>query len=394
MNVQPVGNAERALRILILTWRDGDHPEAGGAEVYVERTSQILSAHGHTVTLFSAAFPGAPRRVDRGDVRIIRRGGRLTCYLRGLQLLRRLRREVDVVIDVHNGVPFWSPVVSSAPVVSLVHHVHRDQWPIIFGPVLGRVGWLVESRLAPIVYRRCQYVTVSKATQADLAALGVDVDRIAITYSGNDIPTDLTSYADLERSDHPSLMVLGRLVPHKHFETAIDIVADLAPSFPDLTLDVVGGGYWDDELREHASRREVSDRVRFHGFVDEHVKRTLLSRAWVVLMPSHKEGWGLTIVEAGLHGTPAVAFSFAGGVTESIIDDETGMLADDVAQMTTQVEQLLTDAPLRQKYGDNARRHAQSFSWENTTLQLEAALNQAVDGQRALSRRPLRAPTT
>jgi glycosyltransferase involved in cell wall biosynthesis len=222
-------------------------------------------------------------------------------------------------------------------------------------------------------------VTVSKATQADLVALGVDLDRIAITYSGNDVPTDLNSYAEVERSDNPSLMVLGRLVPHKHFETAIDIVADLTTRFPDLTLDVVGGGYWDDELREHARRRGVSDRVRFHGFVDEHVKRTLLSRAWVVLMPSHKEGWGLTIVEAGLHGTPAVAFSFAGGVTESIIDDETGMLADDVAQMTAQVEQLLTDAPLRQKYGDNARRHAQSFSWENTTLQLEAALNQAVD---------------
>ena len=53
--------AERPLRVLVLTWRDGDHPEAGGAEVYVERTSQLLSARGHTVTMFSAAFPGAAR---------------------------------------------------------------------------------------------------------------------------------------------------------------------------------------------------------------------------------------------------------------------------------------------------------------------------------------------
>jgi glycosyltransferase involved in cell wall biosynthesis len=373
------GTAKRPLRVLVLTWRDGDHPEAGGAEVYVERTSQLLSARGHTVTMFSAAFPGASHRVDRGTVRIIRRGGRLTCYLRGLQFLRKVRREVDVVVDVHNGVPFWSPLVSDAPVVSLVHHVHRDQWPIIFGPVFGRLGWLVESRLAPIVYRGCQYVTVSQATRDDLSALGVDRGRIAITYSGNDMPADLDSYAELSRSDNPSLMVLGRLVPHKHFEIAIDIVADLAERFPGLTLDVVGGGYWDDELRAHAIARGVTDRVRFHGFVDEHTKRTLLSRAWVVLMPSHKEGWGLTIVEAGLHGTPSVAFSFAGGVTESIVDDETGLLADDVAQMSAQVAELLTDAPLRRKYGDNARRHAQSFSWENTTVQLEAALTQAVD---------------
>ena len=377
-----IGTTQRPLRVLVLSWRDGDHPEAGGAEVYVERTSQLLTARGHTVTMFSAAFPGGSRRVDRGAVRIVRRGGRLTCYLRGLQFLRKVRDEVDVVVDVHNGVPFWSPLVGGTPVVSLVHHVHRDQWPIIFGPVLGRLGWLIESRLAPIVYRRCQYVPVSQATRDDLVALGVDRDRIAITYSGNDVPEDLDSYADLARSDHPSLMVLGRLVPHKHFEIAIDIVADLSDRFPDLTLDVVGGGYWDDELRAHAAARGVSDRVRFHGFVDEHTKRTLLSRAWVVLMPSHKEGWGLTIVEAGLHGTPSVAFSFAGGVTESIVDDETGLLADDVAQMSAQVSELFVDAPLREKYGENARRHAKSFSWENTTLQLEVALGQAVDSRR------------
>ncbi|QIM20981.1 glycosyltransferase family 4 protein [Phycicoccus sp. HDW14] len=367
------------LRVLVLTWRDGDHPEAGGAEVYVERTSQLLSARGHTVTLFSAEFPGAARSLQRGPVRIVRRGGRLSCYLRGLQYLRSVRDEVDVVVDVHNGVPFWAPLVRRVPVVSLVHHVHRDQWPIIFGPVLGRIGWLVESRLAPLVYRRCRYVTVSQATRDDLAELGVDRDRISITYSGNDIPDDLDTYAGVSRSEAPSLMVLGRLVPHKHFETAIDLVADLGDQFPGLTLDVVGGGYWDEQLRAHAVRRGVADRVRFHGFVDEHTKRLLLARAWVVLLPSHKEGWGLTIVEAGLHGTPSVAFSFAGGVTESIVDDETGLLADDVAQMTTHVAGLLSDERLRAKYGENARRHARSFSWENTTRQLEAALTRAVD---------------
>lgn len=369
---------KRPLRVLMLTWRDGDHPEAGGAEVYVERTSQLLSAQGHTVTMFSAAFPGAARTLDRGPVRIVRRGGRFLCYLRGLQHVRRVGHEVDVIIDVHNGVPFWAPLVSRVPVVSLVHHVHRDQWPIIFGPVLGRIGWLIESRVAPRVYRNCQYVTVSKATQDELVTLGVDRERIAITYSGNDVPGDLDTYEEIARTPEPSLMVLGRLVPHKHFETAIDIVAELAPRYPGLTLDVVGGGYWSDELRAHATERGVADRVRFHGFVDEHVKRSLLARAWVVLMPSHKEGWGLTIVEAGLHRTPSVAFSFAGGVTESIVDDETGLLADNVAQMTAYTDTLLSDRQLREKYGDNAFRHAKSFSWENTTLQLEAALTQAV----------------
>jgi len=312
----------------------------------------------------------------------VRGGGRLSCYAQGLRYLAAHRRDVDVVLDVHNGVPFWAPLVHGVSIVSLVHHVHRDQWPIIFGPVLGRIGWLVESRLAPLVYRRCQYVTVSRATADDLSTLGVDGERIAITYSGNDVPDDFDRYAQVPRASEPTLMVLGRLVPHKHFETAIDIVAALRHRMPTLTLDVVGGGYWSEALQAHAARRGVEDCVRFHGFVDEHTKNTLLARAWVVLLPSHKEGWGLTIVEAGLHQTPSVAFAFAGGVTESIVDDETGLLADDVAEMTTHVELLLSDAHLRDKYGENARRHARSFSWANTTLALEQALTAAVERHR------------
>ena len=83
--MEGVVEPSRALRVLILTWRDGDHPEAGGAEVYVERTAQELTARGHAVTVFSAAFPGAPSVTRRGPVTITRRGGRFLCYPRGLQ---------------------------------------------------------------------------------------------------------------------------------------------------------------------------------------------------------------------------------------------------------------------------------------------------------------------
>ena len=171
-------------------------------------------------------------------------------------------------------------------------------------------------------------------------------------------------------------------MPHKHVETAIDIVAELAPHHPGLVLDIVGHGYWEDRLRAHAADRGVADKVHFHGFVDEQTKRTLLARAWVHIMPSHKEGWGLTIVEAGLHGAPSVGFAFAGGVTESIVHDETGLLADDVVEMTAHVAALLSDPALREKYGDNGRRHARSFYWNGTAVSLEAVLLQAVQDGR------------
>ena len=366
------------LRVLYLSWRDGEHPEAGGSEIFVERTAAVLAEHGHEVEVFTAAFPGASPRTRHGDVDVVRRGGRFTVYLRALAHVIRHGRRFDVVIDVQNGLPFWTALVTRTPVVNVVHHVHRDQWPVIMGRVLGSFGWFLESRVAPWAYRKNPYVTVSQATRDDLVALGVDADRIRVIYSGNDLPEDYADYASVQRTTHPSVMVLGRMVPHKHHEVAIDVVRHLVDLYPTIELHIVGSGYWLDRLKAHAEGSGIADHVRFHGFVDESTKNRLLAQSWVVLMPSQKEGWGLTIVEAGLYATPAIAFSYAGGVTESIRDAETGLLARDRNEMVGHLATLLGDAELRGKYGENARLHAQGFSWWSTGSQLADELARVV----------------
>src|SRR5699024_3506330 len=185
---------------------------------------------------------------------------------------------------------------------------------------------------------------------------------------------DLHQYAALERTGAPSILFLGRLVPHKHVEQAVDILASRATSHPDLELHVVGGGYWEAQIAKHAQELGVADRVHLHGFVDEPVKHDLLARAWAVVMPSHKEGWGLTIVEAGLHGTPAVAYSFAGGPSESIVHGRTGLLADSVEEFEEHVITLIDDPVLRRTLGRTARLYASSFDWGRTGRRLESVI--------------------
>lgn len=379
------GGVRAPMRILYFTWRDQEHPEAGGSEVFVERTAQILTERGHEVTLFTALFKGGRPHDRHGRVDVVRRGGRFTVYGQGMRFLRAHAADFDVVIDVQNGVPFWSPLTRTRPVVIIVHHIHREVWRTIFGPYLGAFGWLLESRVAPVVYRRARYVTVSKATMAELTELGVDADRTALIYSGNDQPDNLADFARVPRSTQPSIAVLGRLVPHKQVELAIDVVADLSALHPDLVLDVIGTGYWHDEIAAHAQARGVGDRVRMHGFVDDDTKHRLLASSWLALMPSRKEGWGLTIVEAGLHGTPAIAFADSGGPTESIIDGETGLIAANVTQMRAQVQALLADAPERERLGSNAREYARTFEWSNTAEKLEQVLYQAISDREAIS---------
>jgi glycosyltransferase involved in cell wall biosynthesis len=366
------------LRLLMLNWRDTTNPEGGGSERYVESVAGLLVSVGHEVTIFCAAHRNAPEDETRNGVRFVRRGSKLGVYAQALRWLARHRRSFDAVVDVQNGLPFFSRIVTRAPVVVLVHHVHREQWPVVYGPVRARIGWWIESRLAPWLYRRSQYVTVSDATRRELVTLGVDENRIAIVHNGTESPLEPLAQPD----DHPRLMVLGRLVPHKRVEHALDALARLRQGTPDLRLTVVGDGWWAEQLHEAAATRGVSDAVDFLGRVDDHDKHLALARSWVLLTPSLKEGWGLCIAEAASHGVPSVAYASAGGVAESIMHGETGLLvADDLDAFIAATKLLLEDTTLRQQLGAAARERATQFAWTTTAGAFLTVIRTAVSGE-------------
>ncbi|MEO7449314.1 MAG: glycosyltransferase family 4 protein [Humibacillus sp.] len=365
------------MRIALLNWRDLTHPEGGGAERYAQTVCAGLARRGHAVTMFCAAHGDASAVEEIDGYRIVRRGGRSTVYpatLRALVRSRRAHGAYDVVIDAQNGLPFWAPLVTRIPVVSLVHHVHREQWPVVFGPVMARVGWLIESRISPRVYRGHPYVTVSGRSREELVGLGVRASDIEIIHNGTDRPIALGE----SRAARPTVVVLGRLVPHKRVELAIDVLARLLAVVPDAELRIVGDGWWRHRVEEHARASGVSDRVHFLGHVDEEAKHRELSRAWVALAPSAKEGWGLNVVEAASHGVPTVAHHGAGGLSESIVDGRTGVLVDDVKGMAEATARLLLDSSARTVMGHLALDHAATYTWEGAVGAWERLLLRVV----------------
>ena len=356
----------RALpRIVVLNWRDTTHPEGGGSELYVERVAAGLAQLGHDVTLFCSKHGDAPadERLPNG-VRILRRGGRHGVYLQAARAyLRGDFGRPDVVVEVHNGVPFLARLwARRSKVVVLVHHVHREQWKVLFGPVRARVGWWVESRLAPWVNRRQQYVTVSDATRTELVGLGLDPERIQVVHNGTDAPAEHAA----PKSATPTLLSLSRLVPHKRIEIALDAVAALRAEFPELVLTVAGRGWWSEPLRQHAADRGLTDAVRFVGWVSEDERNRLLAESWILLVPSVKEGWGLVVVEAGARGTPSIAFAQSGGLTESVVDGVTGVLVphDDVDGFIAAVGTLVRDPDALHRMGTEAITHARRYTWD------------------------------
>ena len=158
------------------------------------------------------------------------------------------------------------------------------------------------------------------------------------------------------KSAHPTMCVVGRLVPHKQVEHAIDAALALRGELPDLRLHVVGSGLVARRAASSTPRRaDAGDTVVFEGHVDEVRKQEIYERSWVMALPSLKEGWGLVVGEAGMHGTPTVAYRAAGGTRESIADGESGLLADTQEEFTAALRLLLTDADRRAQLADGAR---------------------------------------
>ncbi|MBW0016337.1 MAG: glycosyltransferase family 4 protein [Mycobacterium sp.] len=372
--------------VLLLCWRDTGHPQGGGSETYLQRIGAQLAGRGIDVTLRTARYPGAPRREVVDGVRISRAGGRYTVYVWALlaMALCRLRlgplRRVrpDVVVDTQNGLPFLARLVYGRRVAVLVHHCHREQWPVA-GPVLGRLGWFVESRLSPRLNRRNQYVTVSLPSARDLVALGVDNGRIAVVRNGLDeAPAQSLSGP---RAARPRVVVLSRLVPHKQIEDALEAVAELRPRVPAVHLDIVGDGWWRQRLADHVRRLGISEAVTFHGHVDDVTKHHVLQSSWVQLLPSRKEGWGLAVVEAAQHRVPTIGYRSSGGLSDSIIDGVTGILVGGRAELVDRLELLLTDPVLREQLGAKAQARSGEFSWRQSAEAMRSVLEAVHAGE-------------
>jgi glycosyltransferase involved in cell wall biosynthesis len=357
--------------VLLLCWRDTGHPQGGGSETYLQRIGAQLAASGVQVTLRTARYPGSARREVVDGVHVDRVGGPYSIYIwAGLAMvlarigvgpLRKVRP--DVVIDSQNGIPFLARLAYGRRVAVLVHHCHREQWPVA-GRRTGRFGWFVESRLSPWLHRRNQYVTVSLPSARDLTSLGVDTDRIAVVRNGLDeVPLESLS---APRSDTARVVVLSRLVPHKQIEDALDAIAKLRSRIPGLHLDILGGGWWEQRLVDYAETLGITDAVTFHGHVDENTKHDVLQRAWVHVLPSRKEGWALAVVEAGQHSVPTIGYRSSGGLTDSIVDGVTGLLVDDFDGLVDELERVLTDQVLREQLGMKAQVRSCEFSWRQS----------------------------
>jgi glycosyltransferase involved in cell wall biosynthesis len=382
------GGVVRPLRILVLADRDWTHPQGGGTGANVHQNIVRWADWGHKVMLVAGEYPGCePVEQVSANLVVHRMGGRGSVFPRAAwAVLRGLGSDADVVFEVINGIAFLTPLWLRKPRVALVNHPHRDLFIGEFGRRLGRVlaAGLEELPLR-LLYRRTPFLTISDSARRELVSIdGIPSDHITIAYCG----VGPGSYAPGgERAPEPRLLYVGRLKAYKRIEVLLDMLTGL----PGVTLDIAGHGDHGETLDDEVSRRGLGDRVRVHGYVDEDTKADLYRRAWLHVTASMSEGWSLTVMEAALCGTPTAAIA-VGGLRESVVDGQTGLLARDPADLERCVRRLLDDGELRERLGRAALERARTFTWDRTAATTLAVVERQAAGAATAGRRRRRAP--
>jgi len=389
-----VPHAERASRtprhILLLTDRDWTHPQGGGTGTNLYGQVSRWVAWGHRVTVIAGSYPGAAK-VEHPHERLTihRMGGRMTVFGRAaLASWRGIGRDADVVLEVVNGIAFFTPLwwwLRTVPRVTLVHHVHQDHYVAEMGTA-GRVAALVAERLPlQTLYRHHPFLTISDSARRDMVGLGIPSAQIHVAYLG----VEPDSFTETRRDPTPTLLYLGRIKQYKRLEILLDVLEGI----PGAVLEVAGDGDHRPVFEAEIDRRGMHDRVVLHGFVSEEEKRDLYARSWVNLTASSAEGWCLTVMEAAAAGTPSAAMA-VGGLPESIVDGQTGLLADTPAELAGKVAALVADPVRRDELGEAARARARGFTWDATADSNLQVLHRVAEAERPRLRDALRRSET
>lgn len=349
------------MRLLVNAWRDLHHPLAGGSEVLVDQLATGMSRRGHTVVLRCAS------PISEHSYAVIDAGGQFEQYLTWPIDYLRSHRDVDLVVDVANGMTYFTPLVRRKPSLCFVHHVHTEHWSQWFSPPVAAFGRNLERLVTPRVYRNKLFVAVSPSTAEALEALGVRGDQIRVVTNGTEVQDDLG-----RKSSAPLFLALGRLVPHKRYDLLVEMWRRVHP-YTGGELLIVGEGPEREKIEQLAAPA-----VRLLGHVDEEQKHQLLGEAWMLLHPSSLEGWGLVVMEAAASETPTLGFK-SRGVRDSVVDGVTGLLVDSVDEYVDEWIALTQDVARREQLGSAARARAKSFTWEQCVDRFEQVTLEATE---------------
>ncbi len=353
------------MRILILSWRCLKNPDSGGSELYFHELSKRWAKNGHEIVWFSPQFSGGLREEYCDGIKIIRKGNRFSVYLHSfLKYVKNDFGNFDVIIDVENGIPFFSPLyIKKGEIFLHIQHIHKNVWVKEMPIHLAIIGKFLESVIMPLIYKKNKIITISNSSFEEIKNDKLSNNDVYIVNPG----IEFYKFKKYKKNKKATVLFLNRIKKYKGIMHLLMAAKELKNQNIDFWI--VGSGEYLDKAVDYAKREKLNN-VIFFGKVDEERKKEIMQKSWILVNPSYKEGWGIVNIEANYFGIPVIG-SNVSGIKDSVIDRRTGLLFEygNHKELANKINFLVDNYKERKYMGKEAKIWAKKFDWDSKAME-------------------------
>lgn len=366
-------------RVHSVAWRDLDDPEAGGSEVHADNIFRRWAESGLQIQHRTSTYD-VPRDFRRHGYEVRQCGGRYGVFPREIVRQFLTPHQYDAVVEIWNGVPWFSSLWSRRPHVTWMHHIHTDMWRESLPTMIAPLGPVLETRMAPPFYKRSPLITLAEPTREQLLSHGYDPSLVHVVPPG--ISREFVPATGAQSSGEIRLVAVGRLAPVKQFDDLIKIVARLVTHLPSVHLAIIGEGPERSKLESLIHELALERHVTLVGRVPQDLLVKTYQESTLLVSASHSEGWGMTITEAAACGTPSVVLD-NDGHRAAVEHGVSGVVVPDLNSMTNEILRIVNSQETRSDLARGAVKRAATYTWDNAALRSLTILRDEVARRRA-----------
>lgn len=243
----------------------------------------------------------------------------------------------------------------------------KNYWKSYLGKTKGHLAYILE-RLS--VKLPDKIITVSDFTKSRLIIdLKAPPQKIYFITNGVDLEKIEHIPAIKEKSD---LVYIGRLLAHKKLDVLIKVVAKVKETFPQIKCNIIGQGPEKKKLIDLINELGVVKNVFLLGSLEEKEAIAYLKSSKIFVLPSEREGFGISVLEANAAGLPVIVVVYPHNAAQHLIKKGINgfVCKPNIESITNQVLELINNVQLREQVMFNAKEFVKQFDWDRSVDKL------------------------
>lgn len=344
---------------------------ASAESIHTRRWCHGLARRGHDIRLISI---GKSEDAIDGILCVILPGRTPLAYFRHIpKVIKALREFRPDIVHAHyvTGYGLWGVAQKSAPLVASVWGT--DIYDAKRGHRLIR----------PIVrqtLRRAAHITATSRFLLDETVRFEPAAQGKITQIPFGIEIRPDEAVCRQKSGPIQMIFTKHFLPTYAPGLVLSAFAVAIRKVPEMKLLMIGGGPLTASLISQAAALGISARVSVRPWADSDEVLRLIGESDIMVMPSHRESFGVAAVEAAAAGLPVIA-TRVGGIPEIIADGENGILVEpgNEQALANAMVTLATDKSMRERMGRIGKKiSAERFDIEKCLDQMEAVYHRVL----------------